>query len=125
MKEETGLSITEKELIDLTALAYTGGGGAGEAAGGGGGAGEPDALGMYPSVGACDEFLRLLYWVKDVEPAFLRELQGRVAGNAEEHEVIHIELIKYDELWKRCSDGKSLSAMILLERLAAEGRVAL
>ena len=124
MKEETGLAITEAELVDLTALAYCGeGGGAG--GGGGGGADGSVGEGMYPSVGACDEFLRLLYFAKDVEPDFLRELQGRVAGNAEENEVIHIELVRYEELWKRCSDGKSLAAMILLERLAAEGRVAL
>jgi ADP-sugar diphosphatase len=143
MKEETGLCITEAELVDLTALAFCSGGGGGgggggaaggdPAAGGGGasvgggsgGAAEPEAQGMYPSVGACDEFLRLLYWAKDVEPGFLRELRGRVAGNAEENEVIHIELVKYDELWRRCSDGKSLAAITLLERLAAAGRVAL
>lgn len=127
MKEETGLAITEAELVDLTALAYGCGEGGGAGSGGGGGGGESGSVGegMYPSVGACDEFLRLLYYSKDVGPDFLRELQGRVAGNAEENEVIHIELVKYEELWKRCSDGKSLAAMTLLERLAAEGRVAL
>jgi len=124
LKEETGIEITEAELTDLTALAYGGSGGGGSA-GGGAPEGEPNAQGMYPSVGACDEFLRLMYWAKDVEPSYLRELQGRVAGNEEENEVITIELVKFEELWRRCSDGKSLSAMILLERLAAEGHVAL
>ena len=115
MAEETGLEIREAELVDLTALAAAGAGGW-EAAGAG--------AGLFPSVGACDEFLRLLYWTKDVGPEELEALRGRVGGNAEEQERIHVELVPYGELWRRCSDGKTLASLFLLERLAAEGRVA-
>ena len=86
MQEETGIAMTEADLVDLTSLAYgegcvAGPGGAEAAAAGG-------ALhGMYPSVGGCDEFIRIFYFSKVVDKAYLDELQGKVTGCQEEGEI--------------------------------------
>lgn len=63
LEEETGISIKESELVDMTAAAFPAG-----------------TRGWYPSVGACDEFLRLLCY----ETAYSREeldaLRGKATG---------------------------------------------
>jgi len=66
-----------------------------------------------------------MYFSKVVEPAYLAELHGKVAGCAEEGENIRLELVRYEDLWRVCPDAKSLCAMLLLERLAAAGKVSL
>lgn len=84
MKEETGIEITDDQLVDMTELAY----------GAGTPAGSEGLRGMYPSVGACDEFLRLLYFSKDMTAAELEELRGKATGCIEENEAITLDLIK-------------------------------
>ena len=106
MAEETGLVLHAEELLDMTALAY--------------GAAAP---GVFPSVGACDEALRLLYYTKDVEPAFLAGLQGKLAGCADEGEQISLDLLPLDTLWQAAPDAKTLCALLLYERLRASGQL--
>jgi hypothetical protein len=76
---------------------------------------------MYPSVGACDEFLRLLYYSRDVTRAELSELQGKATGCMEEGEVITLDLVPLADLWRRAPDAKTLCAILLYEKLVAEG----
>jgi hypothetical protein len=71
------------------------------------------------------EFIRIMYFSREVEPAYLAELHGKVTGCAEEQENIRLELVRYDDLWRLCPDAKTLAALLLLERLAAAGKVAL
>jgi hypothetical protein len=104
---------------------------AGSSASSGGTPGEadwPDDLrgcrGMYPSVGACDEFLRLLYYSRDVSRAELRALQGKATGCMEEGEVITLDLVPLASLWRRAPDAKTLCALLLLDKLVAEGLIA-
>ena len=106
MAEETGLVLNANELIDLTALSY------GDV-----------ARGVFPSVGASDEYLRLMYYSKEVDPAELASLQGKLAGCAEEGEQISLDLILLDDLWKVAPDAKTLCALLLYSRLLAEGRL--
>lgn len=122
MQEETGIEINEGDLFDLTEKAY--------GAGTSGGAGGKQAIlsggpihGMYPSSGACDEYIRLFYWTKEVSKDYLTELQGKTTGCAAEGENIRIELVKYEDMWKTCPDCKAHSAMYLLEKLEALGLV--
>jgi ADP-sugar diphosphatase len=147
LKEETGLEIKEDELIDMTALAY--GLPAITSAGGETAVNvnfvthgnrqlfscsslvvqdkASDELsrmrGWYPSVGACDEFLRLLYYFKEVSREEMQKLQGAATGNIEEGEVITLDLIPLDELWRRTPDGKTLAAILLYEKLLAQGKI--
>jgi 8-oxo-dGTP pyrophosphatase MutT (NUDIX family) len=71
------------------------------------------------------EFIRIMYYSKEVVPAYLAELHGKITGCAEEQENIRLELVRYEDLWRVCPDAKTLSAMLLLERLAAAGKVTL
>jgi ADP-sugar diphosphatase len=112
LKEETGIDIEPHELVDLTALAYEGGG-----------SGAP-ALGVYPSVGACDEFLRLFFFEREVDADFLASLRGKLTGCVEENESIVLELVRYADLW-RVPDAKTIASVALLERLVRRGDVVL
>ena len=96
LKEETDITITEDELIDLTNES-----------------GNPD--GIYPSPGGCDESISLMLYQKTVPQSFIDIFKGKITGNIEEHEKIYLELIPYEELHKS-ADMKALSAMLLAER---------
>lgn len=132
LKEETGITISEDELTDLTALAYglphmAPGSPSGSASSGplppvAAAAGGP-LHGMYPSVGGCDEFLRLLYFRREVDAGTLAGLRGKLTGNIDEHEHIVLELVRYEDMWRATPDGKTLASLLLLERLQAEGTV--
>lgn len=104
MREETGIEMHESALVDLTALAFAGA-----------------APGVFPSVGACDEFLRLLLWERECDEPYLHALRGRLAGNRDEHEAIVVELVAYDDLWRAAPDAKTLAAVLLYERCRAAG----
>lgn len=124
MKEETGIEISERDLQDLTQLAYgpgqpCGPGGTEAAVAGG------TLHGMYPSAGGCDEFLRIMYFAKVVDRDYLTALHGKLTGCAEEQENIRLELVRYDDLWRLSPDSKTLSAMCLLEHLLVAGKVSL
>ena len=93
MKEETGIEITQMDLLDLS-----------------------NSL-MYPSIGGCDEGIRFMFYKKEVTPKFLEELNGKITGNFEEGEVIKLKLIKYEDMHKECDDMKAMTAMFLAERL--------
>jgi ADP-sugar diphosphatase len=84
LKEETGIEITDDQLVDMTALALNQ---SPRATGEG-------LRGMYPSVGACDEFIRILYFQKEVDAAELQSLHGKATGCITEDESITLDLIK-------------------------------
>jgi len=156
LAEETGIVITDEQLIDMTELAYgptssvsaairgrrhEKGGAAGSSMVATGSLTEaatseaatavalaaavaPGAhRGMYPSVGACDEFLRLMYYAAPVDRSFLEGLQGKAAGCVEEGEQITLDLLPLEDLWAHAPDGKTLSALLLYEKLRAAGKI--
>lgn len=127
LHEETGIVLGDGDLTDLTQLTLQegrlAGAGAGDDGGDGGRGNDVSAplQGLYPSVGACDEFLRLYYARRYVSEAYLHSLRGRLAGNAEENERIVLELVQYNKLWAVCPDAKTLASMLLREKLLAAG----
>jgi len=84
---------------------------------------DPPARGMYPSAGGCDEFIRLMFHERTVTRAELDEMRGKATGCLEEGEVIVLEIVRYDLLWRVCSDAKALSSLLLFERLRAAGQI--
>jgi ADP-sugar diphosphatase len=62
LEEETGIVVTSDKLFDMTEAVY------------------PGERGWFPSVGACDEFLRLMYFSVDMSSAELKELRGKTTG---------------------------------------------
>jgi hypothetical protein len=72
---------------------------------------------MYPSIGGCDEGIRFMFYKKEVTSDFLDHLNGKITGNFEEGEVIKLKLIKYEDMHIECDDMKTMTAMLLAERL--------
>jgi hypothetical protein len=64
-----------RQLIDMTGVAY--------------GDGHP---GMYPSVGACDEFLRLFLYQRIATEEEIREFEGKLTGEREHGELITLQV---------------------------------
>ncbi|KAI2488484.1 hypothetical protein Ptr902_02617 [Pyrenophora tritici-repentis] len=79
---------------------------------------------MYPSPGACDEFIPLFLCQKRLTSRHMEWLEGRVTGLGGEGERITLKLGKLSELWKVAArDGKALAALALYEGLKREGRI--
>lgn len=106
LKEELGLEIKAEELIDLCSK-VSGQNGNG-----------PD-IDIGPSVGGCNETIKLFLCVKHVTQEFLDSLKNRIIENNEHDtwETITVELIKYAEAWKIFKDVKALCALMYSEKL--------
>ncbi|OCL08369.1 ADP-sugar diphosphatase [Glonium stellatum] len=79
---------------------------------------------MYPSPGACDEFIPLFLYQKRVPRSQLGEWRGKLTGLREEDEKITIKLARLEDLWKEGGrDAKALAALALYEGLRKEGKV--
>ena len=79
---------------------------------------------MYPSPGACDEFITLFLCQKRLTARHVEWLKGRATGLRGEGEKITLKLVKLSELWKVAArDGKALAALALYEGLKREGRI--
>ncbi|CAJ0649685.1 16385_t:CDS:2, partial [Entrophospora sp. SA101] len=105
IKEEIGIEIKEKDLIDLTELAYG-----------------DKFRGAYPSPGGSDEFLKLFLCIKEMKKEDVEKLEGKLTGLKDEGENITVRLIKLNELWK-IPDMKALSALALYNALKNEGKI--
>lgn len=118
IKEEIGLEIPETELINLTELAIPeklGDGDQGEEVIGGG---------VYPSAGACDEFIPLFLHEKRVPRNTLKEWEGRLTGLRDEGEKITLKLVKVEDMWRVAGrDAKALAAWALWEALKKDGKL--
>lgn len=79
---------------------------------------------QHPSPGGCDEFIEYFYASAAVTPAFLRALDGRATGCAEEAELIRLSYVPYDELWCSTGDAKAAVACNLFENLVRTGQMA-
>eukprot|EP00435_Cladocopium_sp_Y103_P028550 s428_g7.t1 len=106
MEEETGIRCDAKNLLDMTALVY----------------GE-EFEGMYPSVGACDEFIRLFLFRRRMRQAEILSLEGKLMGLREENEKIKLCLVPLADLWHLSPDAKNLCALLLYSKLKEAGRL--
>jgi len=106
LKEETGIEIKEKDLIDLTALAYNG-----------------LAPGVASSAASCDEFLRLFVYRKHVTQEELDTLNNKLTGLIEEDEAITLKVVPLDVMWQVTNDAKALSSLLLYHQLITDGKI--
>ena len=58
---------------------------------------------------------------REVEPAVLTELQGRLTGLMAEGEYIKLDIIPLGDLWKSTPDAKALCALALFDCLKRKG----
>ncbi|KAL1796635.1 hypothetical protein ACET3X_005175 [Alternaria dauci] len=116
IKEETGLEIQESELLDMTKLAL--------------GGVSPDRLSaaeslekaLYPSPGACDEFITLYLCQKRLQREHLEHLAGKATGLVKEGENIKLKLVPLTMLWREgARDAKALAALSLYENMKRIG----
>ena len=107
--EETGLTIPEDQLTDMTAKALRNST-----------ATEAHLQhAMYPSPGGCDEFISLFLWEGTKSWAWMNELTGKFRGT--DKEKILCKLVPYEELWKEgARDAKTLAAWALYEGLTKD-----
>ncbi|KAK4673861.1 hypothetical protein QC763_115640 [Podospora pseudopauciseta] len=113
IEEELGIRIEERELRNLSEMAL------GEEGGG-----EGLGRGVYPSPGACDEFIPIFMHERRVPRDTLKEWEGKLTGLREHGEKITLRLVKMGDLWRVGGrDGKTLAAVALWEGLRREGRV--
>lgn len=112
IEEEVGYKLEGKDLIDMTKLAMqhqkT----------------EQDLrVAVYPSPGACDEFIAIFFWQQTVSRARLEDLNGRLTGRRAEQEKIRLKLIPYNQLLDHGGrDAKTLAAWSLYEYLRKTGK---
>jgi diketogulonate reductase-like aldo/keto reductase/8-oxo-dGTP pyrophosphatase MutT (NUDIX family) len=110
MEEECGISVKPSEMVDLTELA-------------GVGVGNVRSAGISPSPGACDELCRLLYLEKEVTVSQLEDMKGHLLGLREEGEIITLQVVRMDEVWKLSGDYRSMCSLFLLDKLRQGGKL--
>ncbi|CAN8097645.1 unnamed protein product [Discula destructiva] len=119
IEEETGLTVPESELINMSELARR------EL-----GKYDPrteetqDSLesAMYSSPGGCDEYISLLLWEKEMEFSEIEALRGKFTGLRSAGEMITLRLVKYADLWKiGAQDGKTMASLALCRGLKDAG----
>lgn len=116
IQEETGLSIPQNELIDMTSLALQS-------------VDEPEdgetlQKAVYPSAGGSDEFIPFFLCQKRMSRSDIEGLQGRLTGLRQDGEKITLKLVPLEDLWKEgLRDGKTLAAWALYKGLQEEGKI--
>ena len=98
LDEECGIKIRASDLIDLTELALS------DAVQ----AGHLPTLGIPPSPGGCDEFLRYMYFETIVTKDDLNRMRGRLAGLREHGEYITLQVFPMDDIWRVSGDSKAV-----------------
>jgi hypothetical protein len=80
--------------------------------------------GMYPSVGACDEFMPVFLCQKRLTRRHMNWLKGKATGLRDEGENITLKLVPLNRAWKEgARDAKTLAALALYENLKREGKL--
>lgn len=115
IQEETGLSVQQDELIDLTSLALHSTTRS---------SGENLQKAVYPSAGGSDEFIPLFLCQKRMPRKDIEELQGKLTGLRDHGEKITLKVVPLEHLWKEgLRDGKTLAAWALYKGLQQEGKI--
>ncbi|KAK1758676.1 hypothetical protein QBC47DRAFT_375453 [Echria macrotheca] len=80
--------------------------------------------GVFPSPGACDEYIPIYAHERRVPRAQLGEWTGRLTGLRDEGEKITLKLVPMREVWREAArDGKTLAALALWDGLRRDGKV--
>jgi ADP-sugar diphosphatase len=120
IEEECGIKVPEADLIDLTALAISANSSDSAASDFGIKLGE----GVYPSVGACDEYMAFFLYEKKVSRKEIQEWQGKLTGLRDEGEKITLKIVKLQDLWKEgARDAKAMCALALYTSLKQHGKI--
>lgn len=144
IREETGLDISDDQLVDMTRLAVRAHR-AGSAAAGRDSeqeqhqdpqdhAQDEDAQSaddephlqeaVYPSPGGSDEFIPVFLARKTLPRQEIEALKGKLTGLREDGEKITLKIVRLRDVWKVAArDAKTLAALTLYHGLKGEGRI--
>jgi ADP-sugar diphosphatase len=118
IKEEADLEVKPDELLDMTKLALS------DFPADGVLSAESLEESMYPSPGACDEFMPLMLCQKRLSRKHMESLKGKATGLKNEGEQIKLKLVPLNRLWREATrDGKALAALSLYENLKLVGKI--
>lgn len=131
IKEELGLIISEKELINMSEMTLSGTEEERKKReekekGKEGGKKKEDIFpkGMFPSAGGCDEFIPIFLHEKRVPRSQLQEWTGKLTGLRNDGEKITLKLVKLEDLWREgARDAKALGAWALWDGLRRSGKL--
>lgn len=116
IQEETGLTIPQSELIDMTSLALQSVPAHDDD--------ETLQKAVYPSAGGSDEFIPLFLCQKRMPRGEIEGLQGRLTGLRQHGEKITLKVVPLKDLWREgLRDGKTLAAWALYRGLREEGKL--
>ncbi|KAF1927497.1 uncharacterized protein M421DRAFT_421906 [Didymella exigua CBS 183.55] len=79
---------------------------------------------MYPSVGACDEFIPIFLCQKRLTRRHMDWLKGKATGLRDEGENITLKLVPLSRAWREAGrDAKALAAIALYDNLKRENQI--
>lgn len=106
IQEETGLTIPQSELVDMTSLALQSTSEPSD--------GQTLQKAVYPSAGGSDEYIPMFLCNKRMPRNDIEALQGRLTGLRQQGEKITLKVVPLKNLWKEgIRDGKTLAAWAL------------
>ncbi|KAL3471382.1 hypothetical protein BJX99DRAFT_250479 [Aspergillus californicus] len=116
IQEETGLVVSQNELLDMTSLALQS---VDEQTDG-----ETLQKAVYPSPGGSDEFIPLFLCQKQMARKDIEALQGKLTGLRQHGENITLKVVPLKDLWKEgIRDGKTLAAWALYMGLKRDNKL--
>jgi ADP-sugar diphosphatase len=121
LEEEARLIVKEDDLINMSELALDGTLSTSSLT-----ATSEEGLqsAMYPSPGACDEFIPLFLCQKRLTRRHMEWLKGKATGLRDEGENITLKLVPLERAWSEgARDAKALAALALYHGLKGEGRL--
>ncbi|KAJ4409889.1 hypothetical protein N0V91_002365 [Didymella pomorum] len=126
IEEEAKLKVKESDLIDMSQLAvedvpvstWTNTNSASTSGS------ETVEKAIYPSVGACDEFIPIFLCQKRLSRRHMDWLKGKATGLRDEGENITLKLVPLSRAWREAGrDAKALAAITLYDNLKREGQM--
>eukprot|EP01028_Stygiella_incarcerata_P014400 TRINITY_DN950_c0_g1_i1.p1 TRINITY_DN950_c0_g1~~TRINITY_DN950_c0_g1_i1.p1 ORF type:complete len:321 (-),score=111.33 TRINITY_DN950_c0_g1_i1:70-900(-) len=105
LKEEVDLVVDAPHLFDMTEEVYG-----------------SEWPGMFPSIGGCDEFLRLFLHYRHVSEEELKVIESKTGG-CEGEDIIRVKLARLDDAYKLTPDAKTLCSLFLYEKMKKNGTV--
>ena len=125
LEEEAGLKVKEDDLINMSKLASDASSHESSTKTENMLPDESLESAMYPSAGACDEFILLFLCQKRLTRRHMSWLKGKATGLRDEGENITLKLVPLAQAWREgARDAKALGALALYENLKREGMVA-
>jgi ADP-sugar diphosphatase len=106
IEEEVDMIVKRDELFDMTEEIYG-----------------PECPGVFPSIGGCDEYLRLFLCYRHVDEHTLNEIGSKSGGCVEGEDVIHVHVVPLCQAHQETPDAQTLCALYFYDKLKHSGAI--